>query len=201
MAAVTALGDLEGRAAVRRSGARAGDTVAYAGRLGLAGLGLARLFAESAEQGVAHARGLASLRERHPAALRAQLAPEPPIRLGAVAAEAGATAMLDVSDGLALDAARIAEAGGVALDLDAALLVGAFGEQRGETVPLDAMLFGGEDHGLLATFPRGVQPPEGFVRIGAVRGRPTADEAVLLLDGRPCEPGGWDPFAAGQPGA
>lgn len=195
MAAVTALGDLEGRTAVRRSGAREGDVLAYAGQLGLAALGLSRLFAESAEGDVAHARGVAALRERHPAAIRAQLAPDPPIRLGARAALAGATAMLDVSDGLALDAARIADASEVSLDLDPALLAAGFGEQRGETVPLEAMLFGGEDHGLLATFSADDEPQEGFIRIGSVRGRPARGGAALLLDGAPCAPRGWDPFA------
>lgn len=198
-AAVTALGELAGRPAVRRSGARAGDTVAYAGDLGLAGLGLALLFAESSDGGVADDRGLAGLRDRHPAALAAQLSPRPPISLGAVAAEAGATAMLDLSDGLALDASRIARASDAMLDLDSSLLAAGFGAQRGEAVPLDAMLFGGEDHGLLATFPAGVGLPEGFAPIGAVVDAHRGDgsgAAGLLLDGRPCEPRGWDPFAA-----
>ncbi|MFX9004210.1 thiamine-phosphate kinase, partial [Acinetobacter baumannii] len=52
----------------------------------------------------------------------AQLRPSPPIGAGVIAARAGATAMMDVSDGLALDASRLARASGVTIDLDAAAL-------------------------------------------------------------------------------
>lgn len=200
IAAVTALGDLDGRAAVLRSGAREGDTVAYAGELGLAGLGLSLLFSESADpDGTAHRRGLDALRARHPAAIRAQLVPAPPVGLGVAASEAGATAMMDVSDALSLDAARLGEASGVLLGLDSGLLDSAFGRQGGEAVPVAAMLSGGEDHGLLATFPSDAPLPEGFSAIGRVT---AADPAArLLLDGEPVEPSGWDPFTVRPPGS
>ena len=85
--------------------------------------------------------------------------------------------MIDLSDGLALDARRVARASGVAFDLHRAALGS-----------LDA-LTGGEDHSLLATFP--ADPPEGFRAIGRV----VAGEGVLV-DGVPFEArGGWDPFA------
>lgn len=209
-ASVTALGDLEGRPPVLRSGARPGDTVAYAGQLGLAGIGLSLLFAESAgPDGTAHGGGLAGIRARHPAALAAQLTPSPPVGLGASAAIAGATAMLDVSDGLAIDAARIGRASGALIDFDPELLREGFGRQCGAQVPLEAMLFGGEDHGLLATFPTGVALPEGFRAIGVVRepGARPADPAdpsgdpQLLLGGAPCEIRGWDPFTVRPPGS
>lgn len=197
-AAITALGELDGRAAITRSGARPGDTVAYAGRLGLAGLGLSMLFSRSSEGGVAHSRGVAELRAEHPAAIAAQLTPRPPIGLGEAIARGAASdrpsAMLDVSDGLALDATRLARASGVTIELDAERLLAGFGTQEGESVPLDAMLFGGEDHGLLATFPPGAELPAGFHAIGTVT---HADaETALLLDGEPCESRGWDPFRA-----
>lgn len=199
VAAVTALGELDGRPAVTRTGARPGDTVAYAGDLGLAGLGLSLLFAESAEaDGTAHARALPALRERHAAALAAQLAPTPPIGLGVVAAEAGATAMMDVSDSLSLDAARLAGASGVAIDLSAAALESGFGAQRGQTVPLAAMLTGGEDHGLLATFAPDAALPEGFRAIGRVV---PEGEGSLTLDGAACRPSGWDPYTVVPPGS
>lgn len=195
--AVTALGDLEGRAPVLRSSARTGDVVAYAGDLGLAGLGLAHLFAVCADaDGVAHSDGLEELRAAHPVEIAAQLAPSTPIHLGIAASEAGATAMMDVSDGLALDAARIAAASGVSVDFSAALLDAAFGVQRGVRVSLDAMLYGGEDHGLLATFPAHAALPDGFHRIGVVRER-TVDAPALTLDALPCEPRGWDPYLGG----
>ena len=198
--AITALGDLEGRSPVLRSGARPGDVVAYAGDLGLSGIGLAALFRESAEpDGTAHERGLAGIRARHPAALSAHLAPTPPIHLGIAAADAGATAMLDVSDGLSLDAARLARASGVTLALDANLLAAHFGLQRGEIVSLEAMLTGGEDHGLLATFPTvaTAEIPEGFRVIGEVVA--TCSEGPLLVGGSPYEPRGWDPYAVTAP--
>ena len=203
IASVTAFGDLEGRPPVLRSGAQPGDTVAYAGDLGLAGLGLSLLFAQAAEpDGTAHDRTLDALRAEHPAALQAQLAPSPPVGLGVRAALAGATAMLDVSDGLSLDAARIARSSGVSIDLDPSLLRTAFESQSGETVPLDAMLFGGEDHGLLAAFPEGTPLPDGFRIIGTVRARDgSAGSGDVTLDGQPLVPRGWDPFRVRPPGS
>jgi len=186
--AVTAFGDLQDRAPVLRSGARPGDVVAVAGRLGLAATGLRLLFADGVDaDGVPDATIARSLSEAHPAELGAQLAPVPPIRLGPVAARAGATAMLDVSDGLAIDARRIAAASGVALDLDTTAVAGVAGEGVDPRVALS----GGEDHALLATFPAEGALPEGFVPIGRV-----AAGAGLLVDGRAFDGrGGWDPYA------
>lgn len=167
--AVTALGDLEGRQPVTRGGARPGDIVAYSGALGLAGLGLALLFEHSADSaGVASAEGVPSLLERHAAELGAQFAPHAPIADGVAASLGGATAMMDVSDGLALDAQRLARASGVRIDLDPALLASGFGTQAGVDVDLHAMLEGGEDHGLLACFPPDAPLPGGFFAIGRV---------------------------------
>lgn len=197
IAAVTALGETHGRRPVLRSGAKPGDTVTYCGDLGLAGLGLALLFREA--DGIANSRVLRALRERYPVALAAQLAPTPPIRAGVTAAAAGATAMMDVSDGLSLDAARMAEASSAVIGLDSARLMTAFGEQRGQQVTLDSMLTGGEDHGLLATFSPGMKPPTGFEAIGEVADARN-DHALVLLDGEPFEPRGWDPYGAVSPG-
>lgn len=178
--AVTALGDLEGRAPVTRSGARPGDAVAVAGELGLAAQGLAVLFGRFRDGDVPVPVDPARLGPGERAALSAQLRPTPPIALGAVAATAGATAMMDISDGLALDARRMADASGVTLALD--------GSALGPDV--DRALAGGEDHALLATFPEGALPP-GFRAIGVVRARGTED---LLCDGRPVDTSGWDPY-------
>ncbi|WP_427868690.1 thiamine-phosphate kinase [Leucobacter luti] len=200
VAAVTALGELAGRDPVTRSGASAGDTVAYAGQLGLAGLGLSLLFERAAEaDGTAHDRTLDVLKAEFGAAIEAQLAPTPPIGLGVAAAEAGATAMMDVSDSLSIDAARLARASGVAVALSSDALVAGFGRQGGVEVPLAAMLTGGEDHGLLATFPPGAALPPGFVEIGRVEDGP-ADGAEFLVDGAPSEPRGWDPYEVRWPG-
>ncbi|MFT4028838.1 MAG: thiamine-phosphate kinase [Protaetiibacter sp.] len=178
--AVTAIGDLGARAPVLRSGARAGDLVMVCGELGLAARGLDLLFAEGIDaSGVPDAAAAASLRPAFDRELDAQLAPSPPIGAGVAAALAGATAMIDVSDGLALDARRLAEASGVVLDLDSA------------AVGSPLALTGGEDHALLATFPAEAAAPSGFRRIGVVR----AGVPGLHLDGRSYDArGGWDPY-------
>jgi thiamine-monophosphate kinase len=87
--------------------------------------------------------------------------------------------MMDVSDGLVLDARRIATASGVAIDLDLA----AIGS-------LEA-LTGGEDHAMLACFPPLATIPPGFRAIGRV-----ALGDGVVVDGAPFDArGGWDPFA------
>ena len=207
-AAVTALGDLDGRRPIVRSGARAGDIVAYAGELGLAGLGLSLLFSTAiASDGTASSEGVAELWAAHPEAMAAQLAPAPPIPLGLAAAHAGATAMMDVSDSLSIDSERLARASDVRIDLSTALLDQGFREQGGVTVPVETMLHGGEDHGLLATFPAGAALPAGFLPIGAVlpattaatHGRSEADR--LSLDGAVLAARGWDPYTVQYPGS
>lgn len=176
--AVTAFGDLAGRAPVLRSGARVGDVVALSGVLGDAAAGLRLLFDRGVVNDEPDAAAARALRDEHPALIAAQLAPRPPIEDGPLAALSGATAMLDVSDGLALDARRIATASEVAVDLSLA----AVGSRDG--------LVGGEDHGLLATFPAGVALPGGFRAIGAV-----VEGSGVLVDGRPFDVrGGWDPY-------
>lgn len=195
IAAVTALGDLEGRPPVLRSGARAGHVIAYAGQLGLAGLGLSILFRDATEgNGVASSSHVAALRQRHAVELQAQFSPEPPIGAGIAAGFAQASSMMDVSDGLSLDAERLAIASDATLAFDSDRLLAGFGEQHGVSVSVEAMLTGGEDHGMLATFSPGLELPDGFVSIGEVRAA-RSDGARVLLDGVPFTPRGWDPFA------
>jgi thiamine-monophosphate kinase len=174
---VTALGDLGGRAPVLRSGARPGDLLALAGRLGWSACGLAVL-----------RRGFTI----PAAAVAAHRRPAPPYAAGPAAAEAGATAMCDVSDGLLADAGHIAEESGVLVDVDRAALVRATLELPGPLQqvaaalggdPMAWVLTGGEDHALLATFPAGADLPEGWARIG------TVDEGAprVRVDGEPAE--------------
>lgn len=156
MIAVTVLGVVEGEP-VRRSGARPGDVVAIAGRQGWAAAGLAVL-----------ARGFRSPR----VLVEAHRRPEPPYAAGAQAAKAGATAMIDVSDGLLADVGHIAEASGVAVDIEQGVFeipepLQAVGAALGAD-PMRFILAGGDDHALVATFPSDVGLPEGWSRIGRV---------------------------------
>lgn len=190
--AVTVHGDLEGRAPVLRSGARPGDVVAHAGVLGRSAAGLALLTAGRADDDADGAD-----------LVRSYLRPESPLDAGPAAADAGATAMLDVSDGLLRDAGRLARASGVVLDLvdpgraagDDVAAVQAVAGQLGVD-PLDWVLTGGEDHGLLATFPAGAALPRGFRVLGTVREVPPGGSPDVLVDGAPrTSTPGWDHFA------
>jgi thiamine-monophosphate kinase len=178
--AVTALGDLGGRAPVLRSGARPGDVVALAGRIGYAAAGYAALC-----RGFRTPRLLVDAHRR----------PVVEYRAGPAAADAGATSMLDVSDGLLADAGHIAAASRVGIDLrrsafevpevmaDAARALG--------VDPYTWILAGGDDHALLATFPPdGTLPPD-WRPIGTV-----GESGGVTVDGKRYEdgPAGWDHF-------
>lgn len=194
--AVTAFGDLEGRPPVVRSGARPGDIVAHAGLRGAAARGLRLLFEHAtAADGRPDAARAAGLRQRHRDLVIAQLAPTPPIAAGVLAAQAGATAMLDVSDGLVRDARRIAEASDVSLvfrktAIDPAACNPMARRSDDESITFADVLAGAEDHGLLATFPPGASLPPPFVvvgSVGAAAGQVLLDDAVLPAIG-------WDPY-------
>jgi len=191
VAVATAIGSLDGLAPVRRSGASAGDIVALSlapGQvLGDAARGLMALGAWPAEE---------LPEDGFPSGtfIDAQLRPVPPIADGVAAALAGATAMIDLSDGLARDAGRVGEASRATLDLDSTSLLelgrGPAGVPVGGVAEL---LAAGEDHALLATFPFDAALPGGFRLIGTVR---DLGLAPLLVDGEPVALGGWDPFRA-----
>ena len=177
--AVTALGDLGGRAPVLRSGAQPGDVIALAGRVGHAAAGYTVL-----------SRGF-----RTPKALvEAYRRPAVPYRAGPAAARAGATAMIDVSDGLLQDLAHIATASVVGVDVH----TGAFDvphQMRDAAAalgvdPYQWILAGGDDHALVATFPPGAPLPEGWREIGVVH-----EGTGVTVDRKPWSgPLGWDHF-------
>jgi thiamine-monophosphate kinase len=177
--AVSALGEAPPGGAVRRGGARAGDALFVTGPLGGSAAGLRRR------------RDGAALDDRLVAVHRR---PVPRLHEGALAARSGATAMIDVSDGLARDARRLAAAGEVGLELrDVPVAEGA---------TLDDALGGGEDYELviahrepallLAAFAdAGLRSP---IAIGVVHG----DPGVARLDGSELVDVGW---RHGAPGA
>jgi thiamine-monophosphate kinase len=180
--AVAALGDLGGRDPITRRGARPGDTVAVAGRLGWSAAGFALLEHEAIM--------------RTPAAdavIDAHRRPQPPYDLAMRAARAGATALIDVSDGLLQDLGHVARASGVAIDLDSAALV-----PDPELVEIAAsvgadptswVLTGGEDHAFAACLP-GPEMPDGWRRVGHV-----TDGADVTVEGREFTgAGGFDHF-------
>lgn len=179
--AVTVIGACK-VAPVLRSGAQVGDAVALCGRQGWAAAGLAVL-----------GRGFRSPR----VLVEAYRTPEPPYDQGLVAAEAGATSMIDVSDGLVSEAAHLAGASGVAIDLwtesfeipePFQAVASAIGVD-----PVQLVLTGGEDHPLLATFSGDL--PEGWQLIGEVQEVTEPDQALVTVDGVPFEaPGGWTHF-------
>lgn len=161
LVSVTALGDLRGLPPVRRSGAGAGDIVAVCGKLGHSAAGLALL----------------NERLRAPESLvSAHLRPAPLYDAGPEAARLGATAMIDTSDGLLADLGHVAAASGVAINLSSAALedpllsfrTDSGGSSRSQA--LEWALTGGEDHALVATFPRGAALPPRWRVIGTVTG-------------------------------
>ena len=198
---VTALGDLAGRPPVLRSGARPGDVIAVAGPLGRSAAGLALLAAGVAADATSAA--LAGL-------VAAHLRPSPPYPAGPEAAGLGATAMIDVSDGLLADLGHVAAASGVAVDIDSSSLVtggplgeaaaalrekpsDSYGTDRAFSAPsiaLEWVLTGGEDHSLVAAFPASAALPSSWRVIGHVRAG-----AGVTVDGAPrVGPGGWQHF-------
>jgi thiamine-monophosphate kinase len=180
-----------GRAAraVTRQGAKAGDGVWVTGTLGSARAALA---------------AWDSGREPRPTARIAFARPQPRIAAGRFLADVGATAMLDLSDGLAGDARHLAAASGVALDIDLARLpIGAGVSEASSVLQVDPAAFaaeGGEDYELLATLPpraaaklkrAAAEVGVPFTLIGSV----TAGEGVRLhLDGAEVSIAGYDHF-------
>lgn len=183
MVSVAAHGSLEGREPVLRSGAKVGDLVAVAGTLGRAAAGLALLQSQNTDAISAYDNWV-----------NIQRRPNPPIKAGVEAAIAGATSMLDLSDGLAKDATRIAKASEVTIQIDPLMLQGfeAVLEEAARAIDAkeaDWVIGGGEDHSLLATFPSNVQIPRVFKVIGVVLPQ---GAAPLMLGANPLPEQGWD---------
>ncbi|MBO0856245.1 MAG: thiamine-phosphate kinase [Nocardia sp.] len=177
---VTAFGDPPERP-VLRSGARAGDTVSVAGRLGWSAAGLAVLTS-----------GLES--DLFADVLAAHRVPQPPYAAVLdLPADMAPVALTDISDGLLADITHIAESSGVAVDIESAALADPALDAVAAELGADAsdwVLTGGEDHAFLAVFAAGTLVPPGWRAIGLVR-----EGAGVLVDGAP-RPGspGWESF-------
>jgi thiamine-monophosphate kinase len=199
--ATTVLGDLAGRAPVLRSGAAPGDLVAVTGPLGHAAAGLALLEAVHTVSPTDPPAWAASL-------VAAHRRPQPSYDAGPEAADLGATAMIDISDGLLADLGHVASASGVLIDLSSDRLSPGAGLQaaahalhpflgrteRGSgprhAQALAWVLTGGEDHALAATFPPGTVLPPRWDLIGTVR-----EGDGVTVDGQPwAGSAGWDHF-------
>lgn len=165
---LTAIGRATHRPVPSRSGARPGDALWLTGEVGAAMLGFEALRDATGGDALRYLRPLARLAEGQ------ALAPL-------------VTAMMDVSDGLLLDAWRMAEASQVSLAIDGAAVPIAAPEPR----RFDALRWG-DDYELLFTLPAGVEPPIPAARIGAVESR---GFVPLFLDGEPIansEGLGWE---------
>ncbi len=175
VASITAFGDVAG-APLRRCGARVGDGIYVDRPLGASAAGLRALLA--ARPGPAYASWHAALPQDVRACVDAHTSPAPATTL-ARALVGRASSCIDVSDGLAIDLARLCAASGVGAAI-AALAVAS-----GATS--DDALHGGEDFALLFT---SAAPFAGALRIGTV----VAGQGVTV-DGAPIAPRGFDHFA------
>lgn len=155
---LTAIGRATHRPVPSRSGARPGDALYVTGPLGAAMMGFEALRGETGGDSAAYRR------------------PTPRLTEGRALVPL-ATAMMDISDGLLLDAARMARASGATIAIDGARVPLAAPEERRQ----DALRWG-DDYELLFTASEDIKLPVPACRIGVVRSQ---EGAPLLLDGKP----------------
>ena len=201
--AVAVIGDVAPRSAVTRDGARPGDLIAVTGSLGGAAGGflLSRLHPSRLGRALSEPWGRALLEALHRPVAR--------VGEGQTLARAGATAMMDLSDGLAKDLSRLCAASGCGArvrldDVPVSAAVRAAGDVLGVD-PLELALSGGEDYELLATLDATAldrardELRERFgvtlTEVGVI-----IDEGLVAVDAdgeHRLEPKGWDHFSDG----
>lgn len=161
---LTAIGEATG-AVPTRSGAQPGDRLYLTGPVGDAGIGLALARADAAATGPL---------------VEAYRRPRPRLAEGALLAP-HATAMMDVSDGLLIDASRLGQASGVAITIDHIPLSPALERARGASTAVQiAAARAGDDYELLFTLPRGLTPPVRAIPVGHVA---EGSGLTLMIDG------------------
>ena len=165
---LTAVGSVDPGTALARSGTRPGDGLWVSGTIGDAGLGLAIARGEAAADKF--------LLDRY-------RRPEPRLALGRALAGMASAAM-DVSDGLLIDAGRLAAASGVAVTIELARLpvsTAAAARVVCDDAGLAMLASAGDDYELLFTLPPGVAAPAGTTRVGSVTAG--AGLTILGIDG------------------
>jgi thiamine-monophosphate kinase len=196
---ITVLGEVSRRRALTRSGAKPDDLIYVTGKLGRAQLGLELM----RRKGLAHRKELRALLLPH-------LYPRIHVQLGEwLAHNRIATAMMDISDGLSTDLARLCSASRVGAQIDAHLLPSVtipvtllHAARKLKLNPLQMALHGGDDYGLLFTVPprwtKRLQRAPEFSKLTCI-GEITSGRKILLVndDGSaaPLEARGWDPFS------
>lgn len=173
---VTVIGEVRRGGPLRRDAARPGQSVVVLGPLGLAAAGLA-----------GHRAGITGVLDDHPELLAAHRRPPAFVDGAGELLAAGATAAIDVSDGLGRDLGHIARASEAAIEVDADLLpvhpgVRAAAEAL-DVAPLDLVCGGGDDLALAVTLaPEAATEAAGRLPDATVVGSVTTGSGVRLVD-------------------
>jgi thiamine-monophosphate kinase len=206
---ITVLGEITRGRAVPRSGARPGDLIYVNGTLGRAQLGLEVLLKSPSYAKDLTARSVKGRDPELRRLLRPHLYPAIRLELGAwLAKHRIASAMMDISDGLSTDLARLCTASGVGAQIRSESIPKvAFPEalskhlKRLNLDPLKMSLHGGDDYELLFTVsPRHIKmlrKAPGFSQLNSI-GEITRGKGLTLVSPsgakKPLTPQGWDPF-------
>ncbi len=196
VADVQVMGEVRRGRALLRSGARPGQVIFVSGRLGTSALGALCARARLGSKALSVQR-----------ALRAHFYPQPRLKLAEALVRRGASALIDLSDGLSTDLHHLCEASGVGARLYAeriptAKLPGQLA-RRFRITGLDLALHGGEDYELLFTLPatKAARLPKRLAGVPLTRiGETTKERGVVLVEHghrRRLEARGWDHFRRG----